>query len=507
MKKFLLFVLPALMMKLPVAAQLAAAKVKTEYGTVAGLEADGIRIFKGIPYAAPPVGQFRWREPQPLKPWKGLRKTQAFGPRPMQRPIFSDMQFRSNGVSEDCLYLNVWTPAQTGKEKFPVLVYFYGGGFMAGDGSEYRYDGESMSRRGIVAITVNYRLGPFGFFAHPELTKESPHHASGNYGLLDQAAALQWVKKNIAAFGGDPDKITIAGESAGSFSVSAQMATPLARTLIAGAIGESGSLLGKTSVIPLRDAEANGEKFAAICKVKTLEELRQLPAEKILEYSANHEWELFRVAVDGYLFPKSPTEIFAAGEQAQVPLMAGWNSEEGGAGSILGKDPATVINYEKGVRRMFGDRAAKFLEHYYPLSDAEVPQVARELASDLFIGFGTWKWIEMQRQSSNQPVYRYYYLRPRPGSEGASHSAEIEYAMGNLSTNKAFAWTPDDYKVSATLQAYFANFIKTGNPNGAGLPEWKPLPKSGPVPVLHIDLDTRLEMESHRDRYEWMDQN
>ena len=240
--------------------------VKTANGVVEGTADNGVRTFKGLPFAAPPVGQLRWQPPQPVKNWAGTRKADQFGPRCMQRPIFSDMVFRSNGVSEDCLYLNVWTTAKSSKDKLPVLVYFYGGGFAAGDGSEPRYEGASMARKGIVAVTVNYRLSVFGFFAHPELTKESPHHASGNYGLMDQSAALRWVKQNIAAFGGDPKRVTIAGESAGSVSVSAQMASPLSKDLIAGAIGESGSLLGTLPAMPLDEAEKSGVTFAAKCR-------------------------------------------------------------------------------------------------------------------------------------------------------------------------------------------------------------------------------------------------
>ena len=230
-------------------------QVKTVNGIVAGTtEKSGIRAFKGLPFAAPPVGNLRWREPQPVKNWQGVRQATQFGPRAMQLAVFGDMGFRSNDMNEDCLYLNVWTPAKTSKEQLPVLVYFYGGGFVAGDGSEARYDGESMAKRGIVAVTVNYRLGVFGFMAHPELTKESPNKASGNYGYLDQAAALRWVKQNIAAFGGDPNKVTIAGESAGSISVSAQMASPLSKNLFRGAIGESGALVN-SSLDPVPLAE------------------------------------------------------------------------------------------------------------------------------------------------------------------------------------------------------------------------------------------------------------
>src|ERR1700741_2003212 len=256
----------------------AADLVQTANGTVEGrgVQPSGVRIFRGVPFAQPPTGDLRWQEPQPVKNWKGVRQAREFGPRCMQARIFDDMVFRSNGVSEDCLYLNVWTPAKSNRERLPVLVYVYGGGFVSGDGSEPRYDGESMATKGIVAVTVNYRLGVFGFMAHPELTQESPHKASGNYALLDQNAALLWVQKNIAAFGGDPKQVTIAGESAGSVSVSAQMASPPSKDLIAGAIGESGSILGTLSAVPLAQGEAAGVKFAESIGAHSLAELRAL---------------------------------------------------------------------------------------------------------------------------------------------------------------------------------------------------------------------------------------
>ncbi|EEF26342.1 Para-nitrobenzyl esterase, putative, partial [Ricinus communis] len=294
----------------------AAPRATTATGAVEGVtEASGVTSYKGIPYAAAPVGKLRWQAPQPAAKWQGVRKADHFGARCMQLPLFSDMVFRSDGVSEDCLFLNVWTPAKSAKEKLPVLVYFYGGGFAAGDGSEPRYDGESMAAKGIVTLTVNYRLNVFGFLAHPELTKESPHHASGNYGLMDQAAALQWVKKNIAAFGGDPSRVTIAGESAGSFSVSAQMINPQAKGLIAGAIGESGSLLGLMAPAPLAAAEQAGAAFAQGIGAPALKELRALPADKLLE-NLKKPGAWFFAIQDGYVIPKPPVAMYAAGEQA-----------------------------------------------------------------------------------------------------------------------------------------------------------------------------------------------
>jgi para-nitrobenzyl esterase len=487
--------------------------VKTANGWVEGtLEKSGNRAFKGVPFAAPPVGDLRWREPQPVKDWTDTLKADHFAPRAMQLPIFSDMNFRSKGMSEDCLYLNIWAPQDA--KNLPVLVYFYGGGFVGGDGSEPRYEGDSIAKFGIVAITVNYRLGAFGFMAHPELTKESPNHASGNYGVLDQAAALQWVKNNIGAFGGDPAKVTIAGESAGSVSVSAQMASPLARDLIAGAIGESGSVLGTLRAVTLDSAEQRGVQFANSVGAKSLADLRAMNADTLLQATAKFR---FPMTQDGYFFPKSPYAIFEAGEQSHVPLLAGWNSEEGSAESILGDDAPTVANFTKAVRKMYKENADAVLKVYHPASDAEVETVARDLASDRFTGFSTWKWTDIQAQTGSKPVYRYMYERPRPeplgkngeiigpASKGASHSAEIEYAMGNLSSNKVFAWKADDYAVSRTIQQYFANFIKTGDPNGGGLPQWPAIKANADAQVMHIDVNTRLETEQHRNRYLLLD--
>src|SRR6187551_2427715 len=302
----------------------------TDRGVIEGLydTKTGLQTYFGIPFAKPPVGGLRWRAPQPVENWKGVLNTKSFGPRPVQAIVFGDMNSRSSGVSEDCLYLNVWTPAKRNTTGLPVLVYFYGGGFVAGDGSEPRYDGASMAKKGIVVVTVNYRLGIFGFFAHPELSKVAPYKGSGNYGLLDQNAGLLWVQKNIATFGGDPKKVTIAGESAGSVSVSAQMASPLSKNLIAGAIGESGSGMGTLSAVPLAEAEKTGLEFATKAGYPTLAQLRALSTRDLYEVYAESKRFGFPSVVDGYFYPKSMLEIFKAKEQAQVPLLLGWNSAE-----------------------------------------------------------------------------------------------------------------------------------------------------------------------------------
>jgi para-nitrobenzyl esterase len=510
-------------------------QVQTSNGILEGVNSSGIKIFKGIPFAKPPVGSLRWREPQPVESWKGIRKADKFGPRAMQLPLFSDMVFRSDGLSEDCLYLNIWTPAKSSNERLPVLVYFFGGGFVAGDGSEFRYEGESMARNGIVAITVNQRLGVFGFMAHPDLSKESSYHGSGNYGLMDQAAALKWIQKNIASFGGDPKKVTIAGESAGSYSVSAQMASPLSKNLIAGAIAESGSLLSFNPTTSLADAEKIGAAFANRVGAKSLAELRAIPAQQLLDETSKPESSRFPVNVDGYFFPKSPEEIFSSGEQAHVPLLVGWNSEEGNYRSVIGEEKATVENYIKGVKRMVGDEASEILQIYKASTDAEVEQAGTDLASDMFIGFSTWKLSDLQSRTGGRPVYRYLYSRPRPLTKeqsarlllgqtdgslpkdtlasairkqatlGAGHSIEIEYAMGNLPTNRVYDWQPEDFKISEIMQGFFINFIKTGNPNGTGLPQWPSLQQGKPASVMQINVNTMAETEKNRERYLYLD--
>lgn len=498
----------------------AADQVKTANGVVEGTgkQKSGVRMFKGVPYAQPPVGDLRWKPPQPAKNWSGVRDATKFGPRCMQQPVFNDMVFRSDGMSEDCLYLNVWTPANNNKANLPVLVYFYGGGFIAGDGSEFRYDGESMATKGIVVVTMSYRLGVFGFFAHQELTKESTNKASGNYGLLDQAAAIRWVGQNIAAFGGDPKKITIAGESAGSFSVSAQMASPLSKNLIRGAIGESGSVLSfnlAPRIVPLEQAEQKGKEFADSLKADSLTKLRALTTEQIMEATKNPgKWQ-FPMTVDGYFFTESPAKTYAEGKQAKVPLLVGWNSEESNWRAILGNSEPTPENYAKVLKTRLGEKAEEILKLYPGTTHEQVIESATDLAGDQFISFSTWKWADIHSKTGGKPVFRYYYTHPRPpmkdtktGStppSGAVHSAEIEYVMGNLTTNLVYAWTADDFKVSNVMQNFFANFIKTGNPNGKNLPVWKSLTTKEPIYFMRIDVNSRSEEDKHRNRYLFLD--
>ncbi|MFV5687234.1 carboxylesterase/lipase family protein [Flavobacterium sp. ZT3R25] len=487
-----------------------------------------IQSFKGIPFAQPPVGNLRWKAPQALMNWPGIKQTKKFGPRAIQSYIFGDMGFRSDGTSEDCLYLNVWSPAKSANEKLPVLVYFYGGGFAAGDGSENRYDGENMAKKGIVTLTVNYRLGIWGFFSHPELTKESPNHASGNYGLLDQNAALKWVRANISKFGGDSKRVTIAGESAGSISVSAQMASPLSKGLIAGAIGKSGgSIFPTLSPVPLAEAEKTGVEFAKKIGASSLKDLRAMSTFELYQKSLGTSLGVFKTTIDGYFLPKSVLEIFEAKQQAMIPLLLGWNSEEMTYRALtMGKD-LNNESYIQKIKELYGNKADEILK-LYPVGTPEVTeQSATDLAGDRFIAYSTWKWFDLHRKNSTQPVYRYYYVHPRPElrdneleaalaggvikkdkhtpkapiPKGAVHSAEIEYAMGNLASNTNYAWTDDDYKVSDTMMNFFANFIKTGNPNGEKLPVW-PIAKNEENPeIMVIDVNSKSKKAENDTRY------
>ena len=480
-------------------------------GVVSG---DGmVRAFKGIPYAAPPVGPLRWQPPQPVKPWTGVRDATRFGPRAMQAHMWDDMFFFDNGPSEDCLYLNVWSPAAPATVKRPVMVWIYGGGFIAGGTSEPRQHGADLCQKDVLVVSLGYRLGAFGFLAHPELTAESPHHASGNYGLLDMVAALQWVQRNIADFGGDPANVTIFGESAGSFAVSALMGSPLAKGLFHRAIGESGAMFGATRPTRSRpDAEAAGVKFAQDSfGTSSLAALRALPAQAILD-AAQKARGGFGPAVDGWFLPEDCLTLFAGAKQSAVPLLAGWNLDEGGAGSLLGKDAPTLAHYVTHARARFGDKADDFLQAYAATTDAEAKRAAADFGGDLFIGLSTWKWLELHLTTGGQPVYRYKFeqrlpveANAKPGTEPvANHSGEIEYVFRVL-WSKRLRFGPDDRKVSELMASYWTNFARTGNPNGPGLPEWPLYDAKGGYSVMHFQADSAAKPDSHRARYLFLD--
>jgi len=487
--------------------------VATDAGRVEGtVSADGaVRVFKGIPFAAPPVGELRWKAPQPVTPWEGIRSAYAFGPRCMQARVYDDMVFRDNGPSEDCLYLNVWSPASSPHDSLPVMVWIYGGGFAAGGSSECRQDGEVLAKRGVVVVSLNYRLGVFGFFSHPELARESPQRASGNYGLLDQVAALQWVQKNIAAFGGDPGNVTIFGESAGSISVCALVASPMAKGLFQKAIGESGALFRPThSPPPLALAEAKDQRFADSLGAHSLAALRALPAGELLHSADKTERFGFWPIVDGYFLPDYPRAIFDRGQQSHVPLLAGWTADEGNYQDFFGAAAPTAANFAARAHELFGQDDRTFLQLYPAATDEEARRSAHDYAGDQFIVFSTWQWLELQRQTGGSPVYRYQFDQALPPakagdpSPGAYHSAEIEFVFEVLAS-KALPWRPEDQRVSELMAAYWTNFAKAGDPNGNGLPRWPIYARQTGDPVMHLSAHPAFQPDPNRARYEFLD--
>ena len=483
-------------------------RVKTKQGEIYGKRAGSVRVFLGIPYAQPPVGPLRWRPPVAEAKWKGVRKTQDFGFRCMQPYVNADMIFRDPGNSEDCLNLNVWTPAKNKKSKLPVMVWVYGGGFNSGSTSEARQDGANLTKNGVIVVSMNYRLGIFGFFAHPALAAESGRDASGNYGLLDQVAALTWVQQNISAFGGDPNNVTLFGESAGSYSVSVQMASPLAKGLFQRAIGESGGAFSRSviSFPSAKQAEEHGLAFAhAAFGDDTLEQLRAIPADQMMAASIkkpeNGAALRFSPDIDGYLLPQSVAAIFAAGKQNDVPLLAGWNRDEGGFNPKV-----TLSSFHDSVTKQYGPDAADILSVYTASDDAEAVRSAADLARDRFIAFSTWRWIGAQVATGKQPAYRYRFDLVSPadpyhtGGLAAYHSSEIPYVFGNMDLLHGFAWRPEDYALSEKMQRYWTNFARSGNPNGQDLVKWPVYDSATDWEVLHLSPRTFAEPDKDRPR-------
>jgi len=486
-------------------------QVKTASGVVEGKEDGAVRVFLGIPYAAPPVGDLRWKPPVAAAKWTGVRKATDFGPHCMQGKVFGDMNFRDSGGSEDCLSLNVWVPAKPSAAKLPVMVWIYGGGFVAGTTSEARQDGTPLAQQGVIVVSMNYRLGVFGFLVHPELAKESGRNAAGNYGLLDQLAALQWVHENIAAFGGDAGNVTIFGESAGSFSVSAQMASPLAKGLFQKAIGESGAAFfsGGLSFEPLLVREEKDVKsVSSKLGVSTLAELRAVPAEKLLEVfgKPGPDGFAFGPDVDGYFLPEPVPAIFAAGKQNDVPLLAGWNHDEGSFEIAFSPQKPTADSLKAGAQKEFGEKAAEALKLYPIDTDEHVQRSALDFAGDQFIAFSTWAWMESQSKTGKQPIYRYRFdlgppADPKGPQLGAFHSAEIEYVFGQLDSKAGVAWRADDRQLSEAMQKYWANFARSGDPNGAGLPKWPVYSAGEGWPVMFLDAKSGAHKDELRERY------
>lgn len=453
--------------------------VSTQSGLVSGTfdENTGITVFKGIPFAAPPVGDLRWKAPQPLESWDGIKECTKFSASPIQGTPVPFMMWTQEFIapkeplSEDCLYLNVWTGANTAEEKRPVFVYIYGGGFTSGSGAVPVYDGTEMAKKGLVFLTINYRVGTMGFLAHPELTAESPNHASGNYGLLDQVEALKWVQNNIQAFGGDPNNVTIAGQSAGAFSINYLVASPLTKGLFHRAIAESGSaVLGSTQLARgsgLKSAEEVGVKFAESLNCSSIAELRAKSADEIQNVRGPGA-----PVVDGYFLPESVGEIFAQGKQNDVPVILGWNQDEGFGGA-----PVPADQFKERVKQMFGDKADEFLAIFPVNSDEDAIAIQNDLGALQTFGIQSYKWMELQNQTATSNVFIYRFEKDLPFAAGMSdfgafHTGEVPYAYNNLKMSPR-PWTADDYKLAETMSDFWINFARNGDPNGDGLPQWE----------------------------------
>lgn len=486
MMKFLRYVLFAILaIGIFSCTELPDGQVKVDGGIIQGTVTEELTIYKGIPFAAPPIGNLRWKAPQPVVPWEGVKQTTEFAPAPMQpgNPI--------SGKSEDCLYLNVWTPAKSAKEKLPVLVWIYGGGFSFGSTSDPVHNGEHLALKGVVLVSIAYRVGQLGFLAHPELSAENPENVSGNYGLLDQIAGLKWIQNNISAFGGDPDKVTIFGESAGGISVSMLCASPIAKGLFHGAISQSGGSFGPTrpttypgeNMKALQQAEREGVAYLERAGASSIAELRKIEADALpLGMGVGGAWPI----VDGYVIPDDQYLLYEAGKYNDVPVLIGYNSDEG-LSFPLGRTPE---EYVASAKNRFGPYVDDLLAAY-PVGESNIPRSARNLMRDAAFGWHTWAWAQLQSKTGKSEVYLYYFdqhperLADSPQFDhGTPHGVDVPYVFMNLDPNSERT-SKSDLAISETMGTYWTNFAKYGHPNGAGVPDWPAYSEQNPV-VMYL---------------------
>lgn len=459
--------------------------INVAQGQLEGSVENGLMVFKGIPFAAPPVGDLRWKAPQAPATWAGIRKAKDFSPVPMQggNP--------PSGKSEDCLYLNIWSPAKTSSEKLPVMVWIYGGGFSFGSTAEAVTTGERLASKGVLLVSIAYRVGQLGFLAHPEMSAETSQKTSGNYGLLDMIAGLQWVQKNIAAFGGDPNKVTIFGESAGGIAVSMLCASPLAKGLFHGAISQSGGSFGPPRVTTypgenqklLIDAEKQGLEYMEKAGAKSLADLRKLPSDKLpMGFGMPGAWPI----IDGYVIPTEQHSLYQKGKYNHTPILVGYNSDEGASFS----PPKTPKDYVDGVQKRYGKHADALIKAY-PVGENKVPKTARDLARDAAFGWHTWSWATLQAKTSKSKVYYYYFDQhpdfpadsPKFGA-GSPHGQDVAFVFGHVNPKSQEASSTDE-DVSETIMTYWTNFAKNGDPNGPDVPVWMPYTKKKHA-VMHF---------------------
>ena len=473
--------------------------VTIETGQIKGslIEDTDVLTFKGIPFAAPPVAENRWKPPLSVDPWEDVRQCTSFSASPVQDPprpfMFWSEEFLIPGepISEDCLYLNVWTKAETTASRLPVLVYIYGGGFRSGGSACPIYDGTAMAKEGVVFVSFNYRVGPFGFFAHPELTEESARNASGNYALMDMIAALKWVQANIEQFGGDPGNVTIAGQSAGAFAVNYLVASPQAKGLFHKAIAQSGGHFYARPGRPflsLENAEKQGLAFADSLGCKSLDELRQRSAKEIQKI----RWYQSGPIVDGYIVPETVYETFTKGNQNDVPTILGWNKDD-----IVFVSPMPATEFPEYLQQQFGDYASEFSSSYPHKDDETTLQSLKDMNRDEMFASQGYAWAKQQGSTGRSDVFVYNFNRALPANNpetqfGAFHSGEIVYWYDNLHTLDR-PWETIDHTISAIMSDYLLNFLSTGDPNGEDLPIWNSFDKEEAF-VLTIDKETKSQV-------------
>lgn len=475
--------------------------VSTDEGLVSGIHKDGLTVYKGIPFAAPPLGKLRWKMPQPPKPWTGVYKADAFKPECEQGGSYAD---KSAPMSEDCLYLNIWTPAASPGAKLPVMVWIHGGGFTGGSPSEPPFWGNHLAKHGVVVVNLAYRLGVFGFLAHPQLTAESPTRSSGDYALGDLIAGLKWVKQNIAAFGGDPSRVTVFGESAGSMAVGFLMVSPLAKGLFVRAIGESGGAF-EPKPVSLKDAEKAGVAFTKSLGVSSVAQLRALPAKELLTAQTKPgmtgvTWPI----VDGYVIPEAPLKAEEQGKEIDVPLIIGNNAHEGRLFTY--RSPGNKAKFVQQVKKQFGVLSGQVLKAYPAKTNAEAKTSRSELTGDTMFGWTMWTWAKLQSRTSHSKVYFYHFEHAPPKTSknplaamGATHFAEVPYVFGNPLGGGN--WSGYDAKLSSEMEDYWTDFAKTGNPNRAGLPNW-PAFADHSQKVMHFGAKTYVDGVAYLKRLE-----
>jgi len=470
--------------------------IRTTGGLVQGARYGELSVYKGIPFASPPIGPLRWREPQLPAPWTGVLLADKFAPAAMQSGV--SMPGETPPVtSEDCLYLNIWTRASRDTKALPVMVWIYGGGFTSGSASMPLYWGDRLSRKGVIVVTFGYRVGPFGFLAHPELTLESPHRSSGNYGLMDQIAALKWVKRNIGFFGGDANRVTIAGQSAGGASVNMLMSSPLAKGLFHQAIIQSGGMYEPVQLAPrvlLSSGEREGEAYAKSLGVNSIADLRALPASELLKGSAD---QVSHPVLDPYVLPDSPYNTFMAGKETDVPVLVGSNADEARA-LITDLDAVKASTFSEDIAKSWGALPPALLAAYPFVTDEEARKARLAFERDLRFGWDAWACARLVSSRRSCDVYYYHFTHRPPfpadsvrANWGPSHYAELWYMFDHLN-QETWAWSPKDRKLADTMSSYWTNFIKSGNPNGRGLPLWpKFTPNKEQVQYLDDMIETK----------------